>query len=140
MSLIDSHLTMDRVALDVLRVGARTTVGRDAILHVENNPHDVLGPLMLRLESQVLAEKLVGGTYTGTGHKDFPTSPWQFFKQRHADSWWLRWLVVRRPVNTERHTITAKVEVEAHRTYPESTIAIPALGRPVVVEQVRWAR
>ena len=130
--------TTEQIVLDRLRVGAQTAVGRNAILHVQENYEDFLGGLMFRLESEVLGEKLVGGTYAGYGHKDFPTSPWQFFKQRHADSWWLRWLVVRRPVVTERHTIKAEVEVEAHRTYPESRIAIPDMGQPVIWEQLRW--
>lgn len=133
-----ADVSPERIVLDRLRVGAQTSVGRDAVLRVQENYQDFLGGLMFRLESEVLAERLVGGKYAGYGHRDFPTSPWQFFKQRHADSWWLRWLVVRRPVMTERHTIKAEVEVEAHRTYPESRIAIPDMGRPVIVEQLRW--
>lgn len=136
--LTDYPVGSERFVLDKLRVGAQTAVGQNAVLHVQENPSDFLGGLMVRLESEVLAEKLVGGTYTGYGHKDFPSSPWQFFKQNHAESWWLRWLVVRRPVKTERHTIKSVVEVEAHRTYPSSRIQTPDLGKPVIWEQLRW--
>lgn len=134
---LTSEVSAERVALDRLRVAAQTTVGANARLYVEED-YRFLGDLMVRLESEVLAERLVGGTYTSYGHKDFPASPWQFFKQRHAKAWWLRWLVERRPVRTERHTIRAEVEVTAHRTYPESRIQIPDLGRPVLIEQLRW--
>lgn len=121
-----------RVTLEQRKVVASMSVSQQASLHVSPDP--IIGDLMLRLESYVLAEKLVGDTKEVSGAIEFPSSPWQFFKQRHAGSWWLRWLVVRRPVRLTPHRWGTAVTFERYAHYPEATLRTPELGRPVVFE------
>lgn len=119
--------------LEQKKVAANLLVTREASLRVR--PDDITDNLVVQLESYVLAEKLVGDTKEVSGAIPFPTSPWQFFKHRHAGSWWLRWLVERRPVRTENHRWETSVTFERYNHYPESTLRVPELGRPVMFEQ-----
>lgn len=136
----EAFVTTTRVALEQRKVVSQLVVTREARLSV--SPDDLTDQLALRLESYVLAEKLVGDTKTVTGHLSFPSSPWQFFKQRHAGAWWLRWLVRRRPVALDRHRYERDVIFEKYAQYPEATLHTPELGRPVIIEQfsepLRW--
>ena len=94
--------------------------------------------LVYRLEAEVLADRLVGDTKTAHGALFFPASPWQFFKGKHSSSWWLGWLVRRRPVRNDEHPYTATVTFERYATYPYSRLhPHPDLGRAVLLEQFR---
>jgi len=92
--------------------------------------------MLVRLKSAVLAHRLPGHTASSQRTVSFrvPASPWQHWKQKHQDSWWLRWFVARRPVRTE--VLSEKVELTATwedwATYPWQTIAPtdPRLGMP----------
>lgn len=93
------------------------------------------------LEAYVLAEKLAEDTYHNSILVKTPTSSWQMFKEEHQASWWLRWLVLRRPIQskTERHTLTVKVE--RYASYPEANIDVSQrLGRPVPYELIQQIR
>jgi hypothetical protein len=133
MSETERFVQTMTTALEQRKVGTTIAVTRQASLRVD--PDDLLDQLRVRLESYVMAEKLVGDTKDVSGSIPFPTSPWQFFKQRHSGSWWLRWLVTRRPVRVERHRWEASVTFERYANYPESTLRVPELGRPVIFEQ-----
>lgn len=129
----DPIIRTTQVALEQRKVGAALEVSRQASLSVR--PDVLADRLLMQLESYVLAEKLVGDTKTVTGAIDFPSSPWQFYKQRHAESWWLRWLVNRRPVRTTAHRYERYVTFERYAHYPRSTLRVPELGRAVIFEQ-----
>lgn len=134
----DDFITLDRNRhqLEQRKVAVQLALSRDAQMELDE---DFLGnKLLARMTSYVLAEQLVGDTKTihCTKGYEFPSSPWQFYKQRHASSWWLGWLVARRPVRTEKHYQDREHEVrfERYATYPESTLRAPELGRPVIME------
>lgn len=99
--------------------------------------YDDLAAEMIRVESEVLAERVVSDTQTVAGTVEFPESPWQFFKARHADSWWLRWLVRRRPVRYAKHLHEATVYLTRYATYPSATL-LPqdTFGEPVLWDNV----
>lgn len=118
-------LSTERLTLEQMRVGASTAVGDRALLHVEENLSDIVGGLMVRLESMVLAERLVGDAVTGSATVAFPSTPWQFFKERHAEAWWLGWLVRRHPVTRATQLVQTRGRVERHATYP-----VPASRSP----------
>lgn len=95
---------------------------------------DILG---LRLETELLTDRIASDTYVGSTITHFPASPWQFFKLRHAESLWLRWLVRRRPVRTEPHRAGYSVTWDKRATYPDARIRFDdELGRAVVYETV----
>lgn len=112
-------------------------------------PESEVEAMLVEVESYVLRERLVGDTkrvrkvVPVETPMRFPASPWQFFKQRHQTSWWLGWLVRRRPVRTRLHSVTrsvtfeAEVTFERYATYPEATVYYPPdrLGKPVLVER-----
>lgn len=134
---VTSDLQFEKVVLEQMRVAASTSVARPVLEQATLNSwvDPLVDSLVARLESYVLADKTVGDSLSVALVLTFPTSPWQFFKQRHAESWWLGWLVRRRPVRTERHADTRVVTFERYNTYPEATIRVRELGRPVVFER-----
>lgn len=136
MSLLSDYTSTKHV-LDTRKVGATLQVTQNATLHVSEDW--ILGSLVARLEGVVLSEKLVHDTsIKGVGYSEHPASPWQFFKQRHESSWWLGWLVERRPVRTERHRVEVKAEFTRWAHYPHAKVNIPELGRPVIFEELNW--
>lgn len=96
--------------------------------------HDHVFPsLIVRVERDVLSDKRAEDTYEKT--LAVPTSTWQFFKNRHRDSWWMRWYVRLRPVDT--NAWQARLVVERWQTYPEARLPREQYGRAVIFEQVR---
>lgn len=137
--LTTGGLTPERRTLMQRKVAMQHAVSRRARLEVHED--QILGQLVYRLEDYVLAEKLVGDTKTVhcLSAWEVPTSTWQYFKQRHAESWWLGWLVRRRPVvlDHELQERDHEVTFERYATYPESILELPELGRPVIVEEFK---
>jgi hypothetical protein len=92
--------------------------------------------MLVRLKSAVLAFRLPGHSATEQRTVSFkvPASPWQHWKQKHQDAWWLRWFVARRPVRTEvlSETVELTTVWEDYATYPWQTVAPtdPKLGMP----------
>lgn len=126
-----------RHVLEQRKVAARLAVTREATLHTSFDM--LVDQLVVRLESYVQTEKLVGDTKAVYLHLDFPASPWQHYKQKHANAWWLRWLVVRRPVVLKTHSQQRDVVFERYALYPESALQTRELGRPIIVESYREA-
>lgn len=63
----------------------------------------------------------------------FPRSPFQHWKQKHADAWWLRRFARRWPVRTTQHTQEVRliVHLERYRSYPEANVPVPTDFGPV---------
>lgn len=115
---------------------------------------DRLDEMALELTVKVLAENLptitvierstmVGLEARAAVQCEVPATWWDHLKDTHADTWWLRWLVRRRPVATrtlraervERDTrrVTLSVDVGGMVLYPESALPVrpEEYGRPV---------
>ena len=128
----------DRVLLTQRKVVSRQVISRRDLdlvaVPVEVVTEQVAEGLMVALKTHVLTEQLAPESFAHTFTTSFPASPWQFFKQNHAASRWLGWYVRRWPVALRPvdHSFTVKIEREF--AYPESKLAVPELGRPVLVE------
>lgn len=113
-------------------------------LMAHDDPVDLVRAKRIEFEAHVLSHRIAEATQstTVTMGLDFPTSPWQFFKQRHADSWWLGWLVRHRPVRTHRTTKSKKVTLTVDRfhEFPEARVVVPReyFGKPYLYDAVRW--
>lgn len=103
--------------------------------------------MLLNLSTQVWAEHLppehfeAKQTFTITA----PASWWQHFKETYAGTWWLGWLVRRRPpvMSTARHTdVTLSVDLRRFRHYPAAPEMTRRLGPAVPIyetgHQVTW--
>jgi len=90
-----------------------------------------------RLESFVLQEHLADDIYIDAHPYTTPKTWWDMFKLTFAATWWLGWLVKRRPAQFERHVVKSAVKVERYASYPEANIDVPQLGRPIPFESVR---
>ena len=130
---MDGALAQRRV-LDYLRVADRQTIRPKYLTDVHLDRE--ADALIARIEAYILADKIVEETFTGQETVRFPVSPWQFFKQRHEESWWLGWLVRRRPVREASHRVVVPIRVTRYLTYPEAAISDARMGRPVIYEQV----
>lgn len=147
----DRRFTTEAVTLPLQQYKVARRVPLNTLLssYETVNPATLVKEMVIELEAKVLSHQTVSDTKrvnheVAFDHQHhFPASPWQFFKQRHADSWWLRWLVTRRPVQTTRHTvrthkiITTEVRFERYDTYPQATVRLPEaeFGRPYVLER-----
>lgn len=96
----------------------------------------VWGGMTHQLVASVLAEKLPPERVAEQKTFTFsvPASPWQQFKSSHAESWWLRWLVRRRPAAMVTHGFVGELTVDLDRywAYPEARVA-RGMGTPVRV-------
>lgn len=103
---------------------------------VDNLDAMMSGQLMYRMEAMILSDTLARDTYTGTSVSRWPATTWQMFKHTNEGTWWLGWLVRRRPVRMANDTHTVEVNVERCVLYPEANMVPESFGRPVIYEQV----
>lgn len=86
-------------------------------------------------EAELVADKLSEEFYTDYFHYNFPKTSWQMFKSEHESSWWLGWLVRRRPVEYEHYVKTMKVKLDRYFTYPAMELD-RKMGSPVKFERI----
>lgn len=141
LSPIDTA-SMETVALDRMRIGLNNYVSRNAVIDFREDVDTYLGEYFrAELRSEVLARRLDTRVYSESAHFDEPASTWQMFKRTHASSWWLRWLVERRPVRTVRHTQQVIVRATDRAIYPDARIQLSdQLGRPFLITQMERVR
>lgn len=127
-------VSSNKKKLEPLRVGetfrSKLTTEVDPFIELEYNRR------VHRIESFVLAEKLAEDAYSNFVTLMMPKTVWEHFKASHGASWWLGWLVRRRPVQYTKFTTELIVKVKRYASYPEADIALPGLGRPVRWEMV----
>lgn len=84
--------------------------------------------MRVKLTTHVLADKLPPVCVSRTVPVSFmfPRSPFQHWKQKHADAWWLHWFVRRWPIGMEQHNqqVSLTVDLQRFRTYPEANVPI----------------
>jgi hypothetical protein len=135
----------DTIQLDRLEVGFRQRLGAHTLesMRLEHHEDRLTLDLIRSVTAEVLAEKLPPERVerSQTFGIDFPASPFQHWKQKHATRWWLRRFVRRWPVRTERLTREARltVNLERYRTYPEANYVLPPdkFGAPYRVAVLR---
>lgn len=110
---------------------------------------EVLGQFLLRMVTHILTDELPPETVrqsTFLKH-EVPASTWQMFKKRHADSWWLRRLVARWPVEYVQDwdgrgtQAICEFDLRQYHTYPRANIVHDRLGSPVLkiaIGSPRW--
>jgi hypothetical protein len=134
----DSPLMMpgERRTLETQKVGS--TLRQSMQVNVEED--FVRQELIQRITAYVLSDHLAADEFTAYTTATWPATTWQMFKSCHAGSWWLGWLVRRRPVrlHTERQQVA--VQVDRYLNYPEANLALPSLGTPVVFERAMQIR
>jgi hypothetical protein len=82
---------------------------------------------------RILSDDLPPETFTARHHirYEVPASTWQMFKKRHAQRWYARRLVARRPVRYEpdpdmRGTdAVCTFNLERWRSYPQAKVQLP---------------
>jgi hypothetical protein len=151
VSYFDSPIAMpsyETLTLERLRFGLQEHVGAEMLhsMQIEAVEEKVWGGMIYRLKASVLAEKLPSEKFerSETFTLDFPASSWQHFKQEHSESWWLRWLVQRRPVRLQglEQTATLTVDLERYRTFPLCNYVFPKELGPfvnVAVTRDNWS-
>jgi hypothetical protein len=114
---------------------------RDVAYRVEADMfRDVFDQMVFEVSAYVWAEKLLEQTmvvpFSGASWFDFPSSPWQHFKDRHRAKWWMRWYVHRWPVFVETHrkeyTHRKTVVLEQFAKFPACDIRMPEKYGPAV--------
>lgn len=129
--------TLARKTLENRAVAATYVMSRAAMERVPDAEALMRDQLRYQLKSYVLSDHITDDTYRASTTFEYPRSTWHMFKSRHAESWWLRWLVRRRPIQmaTERRTVAVKVE--RYLGYPDATIRTPDLGPAFIYETAR---
>lgn len=94
--------------------------------------------MIARLRSWVLTHQLAEHEVIRTRTVEWPATPWQHWKQRHAEAWWLRWFVARRPVRMQEQVVDFREAWQELAAYPwqERLPLVRSLGRPVRMVQV----
>lgn len=131
--MIEPTATIQKMALEQTKLGATIVQSLEYEVHEDNWFQRAL---LHRLEAYALSEHLVTDRYVGERMFRTPATSWQMFKWEHAESWWLGWLVRRRPVRFSEQPHHVVVEVERKALYPQANIAVPNLGRPVIIERL----
>lgn len=159
MALEDfTQSSVQKVILEQLRYGARERVGISVLEAMELNTFldHATQSLVIQLATAVQAESICSERVEHTERVDFeawvkqpvPASTWQYFKNQHATTWWLRWLVRRRPVRTvslkhlgkTSQPVTLAVTWEGYATFPNSNYVTPdaRLGYPVYILRTNY--
>lgn len=98
--------------------------------------------MFMQLKAYVLTHQLAEHSVSRTRTVEWPASPWQHWKHRHAGAWWLRWFVERRPVRMQQEVVDFQEAWTELASYPWQTLVppLPQLGRPVrvVLSDTRW--
>lgn len=138
-AMLETGFHTEKKTLEPMRVGSTFAV--DVKLMDELTPGDRQAAMDYELERQrvelsayVLREHLAEDTYTDSKMYSIHATWWDMLKDTYANTWWLGWLVKRRPANFEYHNIKVGVRVDRYASYPEADIALPSLGRPVPYE------
>lgn len=130
----------EQVILDRFKVAAVRRLSRQLIesARVSTYADFVTQDLIVDLHAAIYAHKIAQDTIERDAvlTVDMPTSPWQFFKDAHAGSWWLSWFTNRWPAKTRKIVQKAhfRVDVRKFNAFPDSSIRYPdELGAPI-----RW--
>lgn len=118
------------------KFGAYTMASMRMSKDVDNLDAMMRDQLVYRLEAMVLSDTIARDTYTGRRVSRWPATTWQMFKHTNEGTWWLGWLVRRRPVRMAEDKHTVEVNVERCVLYPEANMVPESFGRPVIYEQV----
>lgn len=131
--------SIETLRLERRRYGVSDSVGisvLQSIRFAKEFEQDIFERMVYKLEAEVLAEKLPPETINESRIAvwDFPRSSWQHFKLEHSESWWLGWLVRRRPVQCQVHDkqVTLTVNLERYRTFPQANVNYPPELGPYV--------
>jgi hypothetical protein len=129
---------VETVSLDLLKTGVVVPLGIPHVMEadaqmVKSILSDSLLQGAIRLQGFVLTETLAPEYESKS--VEFPDSPFQHWKHKHADSWWLRRFVRRWPVRNRQ--VSLIVECERWRVFPHSKIRLPNrdFGKPVLITQ-----
>ena len=144
MSAADDVRVHPVVTLERLRVAAHSRVGEAVLasMRLDSGLDPFSRGLAYTLTAEVLAQKLADETVMDRQRMTvmYPDSPWQMFKNNHDVSWWLRWLVRRRPVrwHTQERAVTLHARWTGYAKFPQASIVVAddRLGRPVYFSQV----
>lgn len=140
MSYLTLEPSFEQVTLERMRIGAKTRVGQYVLenMTLETWTDHATRDLVLGLRSEVLAQRLDTRTVDQRVEWDAPASWWQMFKATYALSWWLSWLVSRRPVRYTTHHKFTTIKFGVEAIYPDATVRLPedTFGRPFVVNRV----
>jgi hypothetical protein len=145
---VGGYVSVEEVTLERMR-WAVTEYATDEFLscleraELESYADQMMARMVYHLRGEVLAEKLMEETipvhFAKLVYLEFPTSPWQFFKQRHPRivPYWFR---RRWPVKTTWHERevreTRKVRLKQFAMFPASPIRTPEkLRGPVVIRR-----
>lgn len=136
----DEVVAVQQVVLEKLRLGLQQRVGAHVLESAR--PEFIIdrlsGDMICRLRADVLAEKLPPVQVSGQESVTFesPATPFQHWKQKHAEAWWLVWFVRRWPVREDVTTKTVRMTVDLtkYRSYPQANYILPDdFGAPVLV-------
>lgn len=139
---------IDTVTLQRLRAAVQVAIGPAAAhdLRMETMRYAMGDAVLAKLETALLAEELPPLEVVDEQRFTVPrfASPWQHFKARYRERWWM-WLLrdfgFMREIRyvDEPHTHTAEVDVRTHWTYPRATTVLPGsqFGHPVLKAQAR---
>jgi hypothetical protein len=100
-----------------------------------------LNTILVRMQARMLAQKALTRAVDVWVPFRYPSSPWQHYKRNHEASWWLGWLVRRRPVQEKTVQKVAHVEVDQAAVYPQQGLIDATLrdrlGSPLIIETIR---
>lgn len=141
---------MSEVEAEFKRYVMMQTVDQDIMFDVEPSMHqEIWGDLVFRLKASILSDDLPPETAEERTfvRYEVPASTWQAFKKRHAQSWYLKALVARRPVRYEPDPdnrggyAVCTFNLERYRIYPESPLTAMGHGRMVRlhVPRTNWS-
>lgn len=123
--------TTEQKTLEVTRFYKAFKVKRDIDYDIDFNL------IVHRFETDILTEHLASELYIGQTEFGYPRSTWQMFKTTHVESWWLGWLVRRRPVELHYEVKDVKIKVDRYLKYPEAKVEFKDLGHPIPYETIK---
>lgn len=133
------------VVLEPLRIAAKKRLSPSVVhgLRAKVYPNLLMEEFVAEIETAVYAQRLTTATDIDRQTVTFmvPATTWGMFKDRHAQSWWLRWWVKRHPpkIQVLRETVVLHTEWRGYATFPDMSEVIEdkTLGAPIFVSLKR---
>jgi hypothetical protein len=148
---VRSEGTFTEALIDLRKLGATRRISGEMAARLRFSAEPGIDfyadDMLLELSTQVWTEDLPPEHFetTRTFTVTAPASWWQHFKEAYAGTWWLGWLVRRRPpvTSTARRTdVTLSVDLRRFRAYPAAPEMTCRLGPAVlhhgIDHQVTW--
>lgn len=119
---LEDTIAYEQRVLLLKRFAAMSSLGRTTLdsMNISASESPLFEGMLLKIEADMLTDKIAEDEYKASYSYKVYTSPWQFFKARYMPKWFVKLRPVKR--DTKHGNVTVKLTRLA--TYPKANVAL----------------